>query len=103
MHEQRALQHRSRHHRLHGADRDANRVVSFFQFLQEEGQATSPAYGRARPPDKPVYTRAQITRLYSQHLRAAYAGREAEWARQEADIAAGREGRVIGGVDMGGK
>ena len=46
---------------------------------------------------KPVYTRNQITKIYDQHRRGAYAGREAEWARQEADIiAAGREGRIQG-------
>lgn len=62
------------------------------------------APGRARPatggdaslpPDKPIYTRAQIAQLYSLHRKQAYVGREAEWARQEADIiAAGREGRI---------
>jgi hypothetical protein len=62
------------------------------------------APGRARPagggdaslpPDKPIYTRAQIAQLYDQQRRGAYVGREAEWSRQEADIiAAGREGRI---------
>jgi hypothetical protein len=62
------------------------------------------APGRARPatggdaslpPDKPIYTRAQIAQLYSLHRKQAYVGREAEWSRQEADIiAAGREGRI---------
>jgi hypothetical protein len=66
--------------------------------------ASLAAPGRARlatggdaslPPDKPIYTRAQIKQLYEQHRRKAYVGREAEWARQEADIiAAGREGRI---------
>jgi hypothetical protein len=43
----------------------------------------------------PIYTGAQIAKLYNQHRRGAYAGREAEWARQEDDIiAAGREGRI---------
>jgi hypothetical protein len=33
-----------------------------------------------------------------QHQQGAYKGRESEWERQEADIiAAGREGRVVGG------
>jgi hypothetical protein len=60
--------------------------------------------GRARPatggdaslpPEKPIYTHAQIKQLYEHKRKGAYAGREAEWARQEADIfAAGREGRV---------
>lgn len=66
--------------------------------------ASLAAPGRARPatggdasvpPDRPIYTRVQISQLYSQHRKGAYIGREAEWARQEADIiAAGREGRV---------
>jgi hypothetical protein len=62
------------------------------------------APGRARPAnggdpnlptEKPVYTRAQISQLYDMERRGAYRGREAEWARKEADIfAAQREGRV---------
>lgn len=61
------------------------------------------APGRARPAtggdaslptDKPIYTRAQIKGLYEMHRKGAYTGREAEWARLEADIfAAQREGR----------
>jgi len=57
---------------------------------------------RARPApggetSKPIYTRAQIARLYSQHHKGAYIGREAEWARQEADFyAAQREGCAWG-------
>lgn len=47
------------------------------------------------PLDRPIYTRAQVAQLYSQHRRGAYTGREAEWNRQEQDIiAAGREGRI---------
>jgi hypothetical protein len=75
---------------------DAPRVIAFFRgFQQEVGQAP----GRARParPEKPIYTRAQIAQLYSAHRKGAYVGREAEWARQDADIiAAGREGRIRG-------
>jgi hypothetical protein len=66
--------------------------------------ASLAAPGRARPanggdlglsPEKPIYTRAQISQLYNMERRGAYMGREAEWARQEADIfAAQREGRV---------
>jgi hypothetical protein len=49
----------------------------------------------ALPPERPIYTRAQIRQLYEQHRKGAYVGREAEWARQDADIiAAGREGRI---------
>jgi hypothetical protein len=47
------------------------------------------------PADKPFYTRDQLKALYSQHRRGAYVGREAEWARIDADIiAAAREGRI---------
>src|SRR5262245_54260765 len=43
-----------------------------------------------------IYSREEIARLYEQHRRGAYRGREAEWRRQEADIiAAGREGRIL--------
>ena len=46
------------------------------------------------PPEKPIYTRAQVKQLYEQHRKGAYAGREADWARLEADMfAAQREGR----------
>jgi hypothetical protein len=65
--------------------------------------ASLAAPGRARPatggdasvpPDKPTYTRAQVKQLYEQHRKGAYVGREAEWARLEADMfAAQREGR----------
>lgn len=66
--------------------------------------ASLAAPGRARPatggdtsvpPDKPIYTRAQIAQLYRAHQKGAYVGREADWARQDADIiAASREGRI---------
>lgn len=66
--------------------------------------ASLAAPGRARPAtggdasvplDRPTYTRAQIAKLYADHRRGAYVGREVEWARQEADLyTAQREGRV---------
>jgi hypothetical protein len=66
--------------------------------------ATLAAPGRTRsatggdssmPPEKPLYTRALLRQLYEQHRKGAYNGREAEWARIDADIiAAGREGRI---------
>jgi hypothetical protein len=99
------------------ASADAPRAIAFFKgFLQEQrasglqeqraggAQTTRPGGGASMPSDKPIYTRAQVARLYDQHLRGAYAGREAEWARQEVDlIRAGREGRILGAVDVSGK
>jgi hypothetical protein len=79
------------------ANSDAVRVVSFFrQFMRENGTGGQTSAAPARSSGKPVYTRAQIAELYSRHRKGAYAGREAEWARQEEDIfAAGREGRIL--------
>jgi hypothetical protein len=77
----------------------SNRVIAFFKGYQREaGQASSPQRSRnTAAPSKPIYTRAQIQQLYEAHRKGAYAGREAEWARQEADIFdAQKEGRVQG-------
>jgi hypothetical protein len=66
---------------------------------------TLAAPGRARPAggdsqvpaDKPIYSRAQISNFYRDVRRNAYAGREADKNRIEADIiAAQSEGRVRG-------
>ena len=47
------------------------------------------------PADKPIITRAQIAAFYDQVRRGAYAGRDADKARDEAIIfAAQREGRT---------
>src|SRR5262249_40846569 len=84
------------------ASGSAGRVIAFFRGFQQEASqtASSPSPHRSRntaAPSKPIYTRAHIGALYEQHRKGAYAGREAEWARQEADIfAAQREGRVQG-------
>jgi hypothetical protein len=82
----------------------------FLQQHQEHGATAEPTShtntGRRRPANygKPTYTRAQIAQLYDQHRRGVYRGREAEWARQEADIiAASREGRVVNPMDVHGK
>ena len=89
------------------AARDAHRVVAFLRgFLNEQRAcgARASAYGRASSSGKPVYTRAQIQQLYRAHQKGAFAGREADWQRQEADfIAAGREGHIVGGTDVAGK
>jgi hypothetical protein len=93
------------------AQGNAARVVGFFRGWQQQagadtGQAAPrsqrmPMWGSDRPA---TYTRAQIQRLYEQHRRGAYNGREAEWARLEADIIrAGAEGRIAGGEPVGVK
>jgi hypothetical protein len=64
--------------------------------LATPGRARSATGGDASlPADRPTYTRVQIKQLYEQHRKGAYLGREAEWARLEADLfAAQREGRI---------
>lgn len=63
--------------------------------LATPGRARSATGGDASlPGDKPTYTRALVKQLYEQHRKGAYVGREAEWARLEADMfVAQREGR----------
>jgi hypothetical protein len=82
------------------ADGSVNRVAALFRgFLQEAG-GTQAYSGQApgRRSGKPTYTPAQIKQFYEQHRKGAYVGREAEWARLEADFfAAQRENRVAGG------
>jgi len=94
---------------------DASRVIGFFRQFQAAGRASgpapapshSPSYGTRRATSSisgQIYSAAQIAKLYDQHRRGAYRGREAEWARQEADIfRAQHEGRVVGGKDVQGK
>lgn len=89
------------------ASGDAARCIAFFRsfFTRSSPDHAPPAaHGRARSmPSGQVYT-AQIAKLYEQHRRGAYVGREAEWAWQEADFyRAQHEGRVIGGTDLHGK
>jgi hypothetical protein len=76
---------------------DAQRVRLFFQQFQEgqSGSSTGAPRRTRSATSKPFYTHERIKQLYELHRKGAYAGREAEWARQEADIfAAQREGRV---------
>ena len=81
---------------------DAGRVAAFFKgFMREAGniQPASAHAERARTTssNRPTYTHEQIGQLYSAHRRGEFAGREAEWARIEADFfRAQREGRVVG-------
>jgi hypothetical protein len=81
---------------------DASRVVRFYQgFLTEAGHHAGHRSRQSRPAatGSNIYTRAQIAQLYEQR-RLGHIG-DAEWARREADIfAAGREGRVVGALNM---
>jgi hypothetical protein len=65
--------------------------------LAAPGRA-KPASGDSQvPAEKPFITRAQISRLYDDKRRGAYAGREAVFAQHEAELQlAQREGRVRG-------
>jgi hypothetical protein len=95
------------------ASGDAQRVLSFFRSFfrgagqgADTGQTAQPRSQRVPTwgPDRPTYTRAQIAKLYEQHLRGAYKDREAEWQRLEADIIrASGEGRIQGGLAIGVK
>ena len=77
-----------------------SRVKAFFEgFRRAEraGGTQAVSSRQARSFGKRTYTREQIGELYEAHRKGAYAGREAEWARQEADIfSAQREGRIQG-------
>jgi hypothetical protein len=88
---------------------DAARVIRFFygflQTIQNPGQAfgqvATSRTPRAQTTNGRIYTRPEIQKLYSQHHRGAYIGREAEWRALETDIiAAGREGRIRGALDL---
>jgi hypothetical protein len=80
---------------------DARRVKALVDAFRHD--MGTPALGQplyrtqsSRQPRGRIYTRAEIKRLYDDHLRGAYNGRDADWMRQEADIiAAGREGRIL--------
>jgi hypothetical protein len=94
------------------ASGDAARCIAFFRsfFARPQPHASSShgsSYGTRRATSSvsgPIYTAAQIAKLYDQKRRGAYAGREAEWARLEADIFRAQvEGRVLGGKDVQGK
>jgi hypothetical protein len=93
------------------AEGAAQRVIAIFRgFLAAVGQSGQPGQfgqiGQPGPrqavqPNGRIYTRPEIQKLYSQYMRGAYRGREAEWRALEADIiAAGREGRIIGALDL---
>ena len=65
--------------------------------LTAPGRA-KPASGDSQmPADKPIYSRAQISKFYDDKRRGLYAGRQADADAFEADLtAAQREGRIRG-------
>jgi hypothetical protein len=77
---------------------NASRVIAFFQqFQREDAGASQQTYSPTsnRQSAKPIYSPTQIKQLYEQHRKGLWSGREAEWARLEADFcAASGEGRV---------
>jgi hypothetical protein len=79
---------------------NARQVQEIFrQYMAQAGQPALGApltrTGHSRQGGR-VYTRAEIKKIYDDHLRGAYQGRDVDWARQEADIiAASREGRIL--------
>jgi hypothetical protein len=96
------------------ASGDERRLIAFFRgFQQQAGADTGHATASQQAPSRRMpmwstgqrtYTRAEIQRLYRHHAMGAYKDREAEWARQEADIiAAGREGRIANPEAVGVK
>ena len=79
---------------------DAVKAI-FDGYKRSAGQSTSSSPAASRAPSrrgvsgKKFYTRDDIKRLYEQHRRGTFAGREAEWAALEADLfRAQHEGRV---------
>jgi hypothetical protein len=93
------------------AQGNAARVIGFFRGWQQQAGADSGQAAQPRSqwmpmwgPDRRIYSRAEIAKLYRQHAQGAYNGREADWQRQEADIiAAGRDGRVQDTLPIGVK
>jgi hypothetical protein len=75
---------------------DASRVIRFFRdFLQQAG-GQAPGRSMAAAGSKPIYTRAQIARLYDQHRRGAYKGRSGRADRLCQAAAAPKQKRAGG-------
>jgi hypothetical protein len=63
--------------------------------LAAPGRAKPAAGDSTMPADKPIYTRAQISKFYADSRKGLYAGREAEYRATEADLQlAQAEGRI---------
>jgi hypothetical protein len=82
---------------------DAHRVVRFYQgFMQEAGHHAPAGHQRA-PQSRPAATGGNVYTRLANFYKQRRDGRinDANWARREADIiAAGREGRVIGALNL---
>jgi hypothetical protein len=84
---------------------NAPRVASFFKgFLAAAGQASaspSPQRTSRASSDKPIYTRSQISQMWTMRRRGEIG--DEEWARWENElVAAAREGRVRGALNIDG-
>jgi len=85
---------------------NAPRVASFFKgFPREAGAAGQAPAGRTpqrrAPSGKPIYTRGQILQMATMRRQGKID--DAAWARWEYElIAAGREGRIVGALDIDG-
>lgn len=91
------------------AQANTPRVASFFTgYLAAAGQAPAgqaPARTAARrrqtPSGQPIYTRSQIEQMWNRRRQGKID--DAAWMRWEHElIAAGREGRIIGALDIDG-
>src|SRR5262249_7688186 len=94
---------------LNGAIREGSthRVLAIFREFMALHRVGGTPYS---PPaqtyrhDQRTYSRQEIAKLYDQHRRGAYRGREAEWQALERDIiAGGAQGRIANPVDVQGK
>jgi hypothetical protein len=88
----------------------SSRVLGFFNgFLQENTghydsgyEQSQRARRRVAASGQPGFTREQIAKMYRLRQQGYYD--DQQWARLEAQIiAAGREGRIAGGLDLNGK
>jgi hypothetical protein len=85
---------------------NAHRVISLFRSFQQAvsaGRATTdpPAVGQRGPYGRNIYARADITNMHKLRMQGRI--NDADWMRWEHEmIAAGREGRIIGTLDIDG-
>jgi len=90
---------RQQHLNAAAASGNAYSVVELYrEFLRTHSHRTPPPAGPA-PDGKHIYSRPEILQLHAQHRKGAFG--DVEWMRIENDIiAAGREGRIVGGVPL---